>query len=67
MREQIVVVPREIVIAEANRPEVGVSNPPRMLSSVDLPLPEGPSKTTNSPGNNPDQLRKAWISDSPVR
>ena len=30
-------------------PAVGTSSPPRMLSSVDLPLPEGPSRTTSSP------------------
>ena len=28
---------------------VGTSRPPRMLSSVDLPLPDGPSRTTSSP------------------
>ena len=31
-------------------PLVGASSPPRMLSNVDLPLPEGPRMTTNSPG-----------------
>ena len=30
-------------------PLVGTSSPPRILSSVLLPLPEGPSSTTNSP------------------
>src|SRR5262245_983469 len=30
-------------------PELGVSTPPRMCSSVDLPEPEGPTMATNSP------------------
>src|ERR1700731_2942940 len=30
-------------------PAVACSNPARMLSKVDLPHPEGPSKQTNSP------------------
>src|SRR6266850_2322597 len=31
-------------------PAVGTSSPPRLLSRVVLPLPEGPNSTTNSPG-----------------
>ena len=34
---------------EVTSPLDGASRPPRMLSSVDLPLPEGPSSTTSSP------------------
>jgi hypothetical protein len=30
-------------------PEVGVSNPPIMRSTVDLPEPDGPRRQTNSP------------------
>jgi hypothetical protein len=32
-------------------PEVGRSSPAMLRSSVDLPQPEGPTKTTNSPSS----------------
>ena len=48
-------------------PELGESSPPRMFSSVLLPLPEGPSKTTNSPRNKSRSTpRNACTSTSPM-
>jgi len=45
-----------------------VRDPPRMLSSVDLPLPEGPSMTTNSPRQRSRSTsRRAYTSTSPMR
>ena len=35
--------------ATVTTPAVGASNPPMMLSKVDLPQPDGPSRQTNSP------------------
>src|SRR4051812_49691222 len=32
-------------------PEVGISRPARIRHAVDLPQPEGPRSTTNSPGS----------------
>jgi len=40
-------VSRPAIVTE---PFVGRSRPPMMLSSVDLPLPLGPIRQTNSPG-----------------
>src|SRR6266436_2287594 len=37
------------VPATVNDPEVCLSIPPMLASSVDLPQPEGPSRQTNSP------------------
>ena len=36
-------------LCKTTRPELGTSRPPRMLSSVDLPLPEGPMMERNCP------------------
>src|SRR3954466_15362119 len=41
--------PRMSVPSTSTWPELGVSTPPRMCSSVDLPEPEGPTMATNSP------------------
>ena len=50
------------------RPLVGTSRPPRMLSNVDLPLPDGPSRTRNSPARRMKSTpRSAWTSTSPMR
>src|ERR1044071_2400431 len=46
-------------------PELTVSSPAMMRSSVDLPQPEGPTKTTNSPSAI---LRStAWITAMPPK
>ena len=37
-------------LEKVNDPEVGCSNPARIRSRVDLPLPDGPSTHTNSCG-----------------
>ena len=37
--------------ATSTRPAVGVSTPPRMFWSVDLPLPEAPTTAISSPGS----------------
>jgi len=45
----------------------GVSRPPRMLSSVDLPLPDGPSITMSSPAPTSRSMpRSACTSTSPI-
>src|SRR5215212_11726317 len=47
-------------------PELGVSTPPRMCNSVDLPDPEGPTMATNSPFSTPKlTLSRALICVSP--
>ena len=49
-------------------PEVGVSSPPRIFSSVDLPEPEGPNRTTNSRSKmSRSILRSACTATSPMR
>ena len=53
--------------AKRTVPAVGVSSPPRMLSSVDLPLPDGPSSTMNSPRwTSRSTSRNATTSPAPV-
>ena len=49
-------------------PLVGWSRQPIMLSSVVLPLPEGPTKATKDLASiAKSTLRTAWTSTSPVR
>ena len=46
-RQLILVRAGEIVVRDSvSVPEVGTSRPPRLLSSVDFPLPDAPSSTT---------------------
>src|SRR3954447_22663140 len=56
--------------ASATSPSVGVSSPAMMLSSVDLPQPDGPITATNSPGvtvkSTPRNARTGAPSDSNV-
>ena len=48
-------------------PDVGTSSPPRMFRSVDLPEPEGPSSTTNSPAvRSKSTPRRASTRTSPI-
>src|SRR5512132_2665687 len=45
-----------------------MSRPPRIFSSVDFPLPDGPRMTTNSDWNKSRVTpRRAWTSTSPMR
>ena len=56
-----------LAIQSATCPQVGTSSPPRMFRSVDLPDPDGPSKTTNSPGNkSKSTFRSASTDTSPI-
>ena len=49
-------------------PSVGESRAPIMLSSVVLPLPEGPSTTVNSPGSTLSVARSSAVTvSSPIR
>src|ERR1700755_1413153 len=56
--------------ARDTSPSVGVSRPAMMLSSVDLPQPDGPITATNSPGvivkSTPRSARTGAPSDSNV-
>ena len=53
--------------ATLTRPAVGESSAPIRLSIVVLPLPDGPSTTTNSPGSTASVARSsATISWSPT-
>ena len=42
----------DVLAADQDPPEVGVSKPAIMRSVVVLPQPDGPSKATNSPGSD---------------
>src|SRR5882724_625517 len=49
------------VPATVTNPEVCLSIPPMLASSVDLPQPEGPSRQTNSPLRmSSETLSSAW-------
>jgi len=56
-----------ISLTGATLPAEGTSSPPKIFSSVDLPLPDGPNSTTNSPSNKSRSTpRKACTSTSPM-